>query len=308
MAPPGPACAASATISRVQSMVSSTRDSGAAGSPTSRPTLSQDAANDVGAMDSIAPTRSETLMASTLLPILVSLRRGRLRLARGLLAADLRVDAHPVEAAPHEEDHHGETHRRDDGRGLARDGVRLVVRELDGQETEEGRELDDRVHRDAAGVLEWIANRVADDARVVQRRALLLQLDLDDLLGVVPGAAGVRHEQGLEEAEERDRDQVPDEEERVEERERQGAEEDDQEDVEHSLLRVRRADLDDLLAVGDRRLGRSVQLDVRLDVLDRAVRAGAHGLRAGAREPVDDRAAGDEAEQERRGGEGQGGG
>ena len=48
-----------------------------------------------------------------------------------------------------------------------------------------------------------------------------LQLDLDDLLGVVPGAAGVGHEDGLEQAEERDRDQVADEEVRLEEGEGQ---------------------------------------------------------------------------------------
>jgi hypothetical protein len=46
--------------------------------------------------------------------------------------------------------------------------------------------------------------------------ALLLQLDLDDLLRVVPGAAGVGHEDRLEQAEERDRDQVADEEVRLE--------------------------------------------------------------------------------------------
>ncbi len=77
-------------------------------------------------------------------------------------------------------------------------------------------------------------------------------------------------------------------------------EEDDEEDVEHPLLRVRRADLDDLLAVGDRRLLDALELDVRLDELDGAVGARGHGLHARAREPVDDRAAGDEAEQERR--------
>ena len=84
--------------------------------------------------------------------------------------------------------------------------------------------------------------------------ALLLQLDLDELLGVVPGAAGVGHEDGLEQAEERDRDQVADEEVRLEAGEGQRGEEDGQEDVEHALLRVLRADLDDLLAVGDRGL------------------------------------------------------
>ena len=89
-----------------------------------------------------------------------------------------------------------------------------------------GPELDDRVHRHRRGVLERIADRVADDGRGVQRRALLLQLDLDDLLGVVPRAAGVGHEDGLEQAEDRDRDQVADEEERLEEREGEGREED----------------------------------------------------------------------------------
>ena len=43
------------------------------------------------------------------------------------------------------------------------------------------------------------------DRRRVQRRALHLQLGLDDLLRVVPRAAGVRHEDRLVEPEERDR-------------------------------------------------------------------------------------------------------
>jgi hypothetical protein len=42
--------------------------------------------------------------------------------------------------------------------------------------------------------------------------ALLAHVDFDDLLGVVPGTAGVGHEDGLEQAEERDADQVADEE------------------------------------------------------------------------------------------------
>ena len=49
---------------------------------------------------------------------------------------------------------------------------------------------------------------------------------LDDLLGVVPGAAGVGHEDGLEQAADGDADQVADEEELVREGRRQGAEED----------------------------------------------------------------------------------
>ena len=50
-------------------------------------------------------------------------------------------------------------------------------------------------------------------------------------------------------------------------------EEDREEDVDHPLLRVLRADLDDLLAVLDARLLDALELDVRLDELDRAVGA-----------------------------------
>jgi hypothetical protein len=48
---------------------------------------------------------------------------------------------------------------------------------------------------------------------------------------------------------------------------------DGQEDVEHALLRVLGADLDDFLGVLDRRLGRPFELDVPLDELHRAVGA-----------------------------------
>ena len=43
-----------------------------------------------------------------------------------------------------------------------------------------------------------------------------------------------------------------------------------------------------------------VEIDVRLDELDRAIRTRRHRLHRCAGEPVDHRAAGDEAEQERR--------
>ena len=134
----------------------------------------------------------------------------------------------------------------------------------------------------------------------MQRRALGLQLDLDDFLRVVPRATRVRHEDRLEQTEERDGNQVADEEEGLEKREREGREEHRQENVEHPALRVLRADLHDFFAVGHRRFLDAFQPDVRLDELDRAVGARAHGLRRGAGEPVNDGAAGDEAEQERR--------
>ena len=77
-------------------------------------------------------------------------------------------------------------------------------------------------------------------------------------------------------------------------------EEDGDEDVEHAFLRVLGADLDDFFAVGDAGGGCAFELDVGLDEFDGAVGAGGDGLGAGAGEPVDHGAAGDEAEDERR--------
>ena len=133
----------------------------------------------------------------------------------------------------------------------------------------------------------------------MQRGVLLFQIDLDDFLRVVPAAAPVRHEDRLEQAEERDADQVADEEVGVEEGQRQGHEEDHDEDVDHSLLRVDRADLHDLLAVADGGF-LLVQLDVFLDVDDRPVGAGHHGLHGGSGEPVDHAAAHEETENDLR--------
>ena len=63
--------------------------------------------------------------------------------------------------------------------------------QLHGQQTEERGELDDRVERDRRRVFEWVADRIADHGGIVQRRALLLEFDFDDLFRVVPRAAGV---------------------------------------------------------------------------------------------------------------------
>src|SRR5262249_45628861 len=130
---------------------------------------------------------------------------------RGLGA---RLDPHPVEGAVDEDERETEEDGREDRR-RRRVGALHLLRELDGEEAEERRELDDRVERDARRVLEGVTDGVADDRCVVKRRALRLELDLDDLLRVVPRATGVRHEEGLEEAEEGDPDEVADEEERV---------------------------------------------------------------------------------------------
>src|SRR5262245_31196676 len=130
--------------------------------------------------------------------------------------------------------------------------------------------------------------------------ALRLEFDLDNFLRVVPGAPGVGHEDGLEQAEERDGNQVADEEKRLEERKGEAGEKHGQEDVEHPALRVQRADLDYLLAVRHRRLLDPVEADISLDELDSAVRSGADGLRGRTSEPVDHGAAHHEAKEERR--------
>jgi len=69
--------------------------------------------------------------------------------------------------------------------------------------------------------------------------------------------------------------------------------------VEHASLGVLRADFHDLFAVGHGCLGGTVQLHVSLDELNGAIRAGDHRLHARAGEPVNHRAAHDDAEQER---------
>ena len=97
-----------------------------------------------------------------------------------------------------------------------------------------------------------------------------------------------------------DRNQIADEEERLDESEGERAEEDGDEDIQHALLRILGADLDDLLAVGDRGFHHAIEFDVGFDELDGAVGSGGYGLRGSAGEPVNHGAAGDQAEEERR--------
>src|SRR6267142_3848045 len=68
-------------------------------------------------------------------------------------------------------------------------------------------QLDQDMQRRSGGVLEWIADGVADDRRLVRLRALaddpairLEQARFDVLLGVVPGAAAVVHDRGQQDA------------------------------------------------------------------------------------------------------------
>ncbi len=133
----------------------------------------------------------------------------------------------------------------------------------------------------------------------MQFGALLAEVHFDDFLGVVPRASGVGHEDGLEQTEERDANQVTDEEIRVEERQREREAEHHDEDVPHALLRIDGADADDFLAVLFRG-GGGVEFYVLLDIDHRAIRAGDDRLAGSAGEPVNHRAAHDEAKDDLR--------
>ena len=185
-----------------------------------------------------------------------------------------------------------------------RDPRALLDRELDGQfhrkQAEQRREFDNRIHRNRRGVLEGIADGIANDGRRMQRRAFFLQLDFNDFLSIIPSSAAVCHENRLEQPKQGDRNQVTDKEIGFDEGKGQRREEHGQENIEHAALRIQSANLHHALAVGHRRLLHALELDIGLDEFHRSIRAGRHGLSGGAGKPVDHRPAGDEAEQEGR--------
>src|SRR5262249_10873814 len=149
------------------------------------------------------------------------------------------------------------------------------------------RELDNRVQRHRTGVLEWIANSVANHRRCVQICPLSLQLGFDDFLRVVPRTPCIRHENSLIQTEQGDGNQIPDKEIWLQKCEAQRREEYCQKDIEHPLLRILRTDLDDPFGVAYRCLRGAFQLDIGLDELHSPVRTGTDSLRGGAREPID---------------------
>src|SRR5579859_5654273 len=170
-------------------------------------------------------------------------------------------------------------------------------RDFRGEQAEERGEFDDGIHRHRAGVLERIAHGVADDGGGMKRGAFLFQVHFHNLFSVVPGAAGIGHENGLEQAEERDTHEVADEEIGVEERQGEREGKNDDEDVNHAFLRINGADFDDPFTVGDRGLG-LVEVEMFLDEHDATIGAGDDRLGAGAGEPVDHRAAHQQAEND----------
>ncbi len=173
-------------------------------------------------------------------------------------------------------------------------------RKLHCQQAEQGCEFDHRIHRHRGRILERIAHRIADDRGIVQRRAFLFQFNFHNFFGIVPGAAGVRHEDRLIQTENSDRDQISNEVEGLDKGKRQRGEKDREEYIEHALLRVLRADLHNFLAVGHRGFLHSFQPNVRFNELDCAVSARSYRLRGSAREPINHCSAGDQSQNKRR--------
>lgn len=68
-------------------------------------------------------------------------------------------NAHAVEAAIHKHEGHREEEQADAGFEVL---IGHRYRDLDGEETEEGGELDHGIHGDRRSVFEWIAYGVAD--------------------------------------------------------------------------------------------------------------------------------------------------
>src|SRR5258706_8008668 len=130
----------------------------------------------------------------------------------------------------------------------------------------------------------------------MQRSSLLLEIDFNDLLCVVPGAAGISHEDRLVQTKDRNRDQISNEVERLNESEGQSGKKDGEKNVEHAFLRVLGTNLHALLAVSNRCLLHALEPDVRLDELDRTVGSGGQGLCGSASEPVNHRASADQTQ------------
>src|SRR5690606_10540959 len=79
------------------------------------------------------------------------------------------LDAHAVEGAPDEDERDGQEYP---GETQGQPAVLDADGELDGEQTEEGSELDHRVHGHRGGVLEGIAHGVTDHRGLVERGAL----------------------------------------------------------------------------------------------------------------------------------------
>src|SRR5208283_1324719 len=137
---------------------------------------------------------------------------------------DLRFRVGIIFRNPHAVERAIDENKRDEEETYADDHLRHLMLFLHGhrdfrrEQAKQSGEFDHRVHGHRAGVLERVAHGIADDGRRVQVGAFLAKLHFHDLLGVVPRAARVRHENRLEQSEERNGHEITDEEIRIEER------------------------------------------------------------------------------------------
>ena len=134
----------------------------------------------------------------------------------------------------------------------------------------------------------------------MQFGAFHVQIDFHDFLCIVPSPASVSHEYSLVEAKNSDRNQVADEKERLDKRERQCGKEHRQKDKQHALLGVLRANLDDRAAVlfGGAFVA-GIEVNILFDKRHSSVCPGRYRLDRGPREPVNDGAPGNQPQQER---------
>ena len=129
----------------------------------------------------------------------------------------------------------------------------------------------------------------------MQRSVFHLQINFNNLLAVIPATAGIGHEDRLVQTEEGDTNQITDKEVGVEERQRQTHKEDDNEDIDHSLLSILGTNLDDFFTVFNRSFF-FIQLDVLFNKHNGLIGACGYGLNGSAGKPVNYRAAHNQAQ------------
>ncbi len=97
----------------------------------------------------------------------------------------LNFDAHGIERTPDEDLSDDEENSGD--RHCLTDADLTIHRygQFHGQQSEQRRKLDDRIHGHRRGIFERIAHRIADDRCIVKRCSLGLQFCFDQLLSVI---------------------------------------------------------------------------------------------------------------------------
>ena len=124
----------------------------------------------------------------------------------------LDLDPHSVERAVNEEHRNREEHNRENARRCSRPARRSEIASSTASNPNSVVNL--MIGFSATELVSLKGSPTVSPTTVAacRSRSLCLQFRLDNLLRVIPGAAGIRHEDRLVQAEERDRDQIADEE------------------------------------------------------------------------------------------------